>query len=200
MSTMDKESMQDHILNAINIIKSKRARPDQNRITELVLKTLEPNSTSSSFDLKKRILTELESAVSQGLVIKVRYKEGISYRNPGSTSRGQGRIYPDDSNGNDEDDQQEEQKVGSEKRAAVTSQATSNDGSGTNGTGMDSTNVDTKMSVLIQRWVSRKCTSRVEVRLVRVNGRPPDHFLIHSTFVPCLWMSFFRYRNWYQDW
>ena len=147
MSTMDKETMQDHILNAIDIIKSKRARPDQNRITELVLKTLEPNSTSSNFDLKKRILTELESAVNQGLVIKVRYKEGISYRNPGSTSRGQGRIYPDDSNGNDEDDQQEQQKVGSEKRAAVTSQATSSDGSGTNGTGIDKMSVDTKMSV-----------------------------------------------------
>lgn len=137
MSTMDKETMQDHILNAIDIIKSKRARPDQNRITELVLKTLEPNSASSNFDLKKRIVTELESAVNQGLVIKVRYKEGISYRNPGSTSRGQGRIYPDDSNGNDEEDQQEQQKVGSEKRAAVTSQVTSSDGSGTNGTGIE---------------------------------------------------------------
>lgn len=147
MSTMDKESMQEHILNAIDIIKSKRARPDQNRITELVLKTLEPNSASSNLDLKKRILTELESAVNQGLVIKVRYKEGISYRNPGSTSRGQGRIYPDDSNGNDEEDQQEQQKVGSEKRAAVTSQGTSDDSSGTNGTGTDSTNVGAKMSV-----------------------------------------------------
>lgn len=128
MGSVSKEVLQEHIIGAIDLIKGKRARPDQQRITEQVIKSLTKNRGSlSEVQFKKRILSELESAVVDGKVIKVRYKDGISYRNPATvtivhlgTSKG--------SNGQEscQSDQQEHQQQGNGKQAAATIRSITN--------------------------------------------------------------------------
>jgi hypothetical protein len=69
--------MRSAILDAIDHLRGRRFRPDKNRIVEVVMK-----SDKVSCPCKQEILTQLSKAVEEDAVIKVRYKDGFSYRNP----------------------------------------------------------------------------------------------------------------------
>lgn len=115
MSSVDRVSYRKHIIAAIDLVKSKRARPDVSRIMEQVMKTLGTGMSETAF--KKKFTTELESAVHDGIVIKVKYKDGISYRNPLATSVVIGKNVGEESYNPTEQDQQEQQ--GNGKRTAA---------------------------------------------------------------------------------
>lgn len=86
---MSSNSVRCAILDAIDTLRGRRFRPDKNRIIEIVSK----NEKVS----RKEILQELSKAVDDDAVIKVRYKEGFSYRNPDKMSlKGSGTATTDE--------------------------------------------------------------------------------------------------------
>jgi hypothetical protein len=62
------------IITAIDSLKGRKARPDELKICNFV---------ERRFGLKKEdIIKAINSAVSEGSVLKVKYKDSVSYRNP----------------------------------------------------------------------------------------------------------------------
>lgn len=76
-------SVRSAILEAINSLRGRRVRPDKVRIAEVVSKN--PKLTVT----REEILKELSEAVEEDAVIKVKYKDGYSYRNPSRMNRNQ---------------------------------------------------------------------------------------------------------------
>ena len=62
------------VISAIDSLKGRKARPDETKICNFV---------ERRFGLKKdEIITAIKEAVTQGSVLKVKYKDSVSYRNP----------------------------------------------------------------------------------------------------------------------
>lgn len=74
-----------HIIEAIDGCRKRKARPDSERILKWI-------NRKYSFT-KEDILKALNASVEDGSVIKVRYKDGISYRNPAKFTRNSAHNY-----------------------------------------------------------------------------------------------------------
>lgn len=86
VSPADRKISEDIILEAIEALKSRKARPDKNRICHHI-------ERKHGFN-RDDIFHELARAVASGAVLKVKYKDFYSYRNPAksvSGSNGKGK-------------------------------------------------------------------------------------------------------------
>jgi hypothetical protein len=71
------------ILKAIDSLRNRRVRPDRERIVDIVVR----NELLAAS--REDVLKELSKAVEEEAILKIKYKDGYSYRNPSkSTTRG----------------------------------------------------------------------------------------------------------------